>query len=117
VRDLRALDDYRIDATQSHGWSGDGTCGAFRIPSPIDQAALTIIASAGFGWDHVSVSRSKRCPNWVELDFVKRLFFADDEVAVQFHVPGKDHINLHPNCLHLWRPQTQEIPLPPAEFV
>lgn len=51
------------------------------------------------------------------MDFVKRLFFKDDETAVQFHVPATDHINVHATTLHLWRRQTVELPRPPAIMV
>jgi hypothetical protein len=81
------------------------------------NARLRIIASFGGGWDHVSVSIFHRCPGWAEMEAVKRAFFADDEVAMQLHVPPADHVNIHPNCLHLWRPQNQPIPLPPTLFV
>jgi hypothetical protein len=117
MRDLHLLDTFRVDATATHGWNGDGTCGAFQVPSPIDKAPMTVVASSGDGWDHVSVSRTNRCPNWPELEHVRKLFFRDDETVMQLHVPGKDHINLHPNCLHLWRPQNAEIPLPPKFMV
>lgn len=50
---------------------GDETCGSFVVPSPIDGADMRVIASTGEGWDHVSVSRTKRCPNWPELEFVR----------------------------------------------
>ena len=96
---------------------GDETCGMFFVPSPIDGRDLVVIASAGSGWDHVSVSRRSRTPNWPEMDYVKRLFFADDETVVQYHVPPSDHVNLHPNCLHLWRPQESALPRPPAWMV
>jgi hypothetical protein len=36
---------------------------------------------------------------------------------MQLHVPLVDHINTHPNVLHLWRPRDAEIPLPPSDFV
>ena len=51
------------------------------------------------------------------MEHIKRLFFADDETAMELHVPPDKHINTHPNCLHLWRPQDQPIPLPPSIFV
>lgn len=120
MRNLHLLDAYRDrgpDVMRLWGWAGDETCGAFYVPSPIDKAPLKIIASSGEGWDHVSVSRQNRCPNWPEMDHVKRLFFRDDETAMQLHVPPSDHINLHPHCLHLWRPQSQEIPRPPSILV
>ena len=66
------------------------------------------------GWEHVSVSREDRCPTWDEMCQVKNLFWDDEDVAMQFHVPSKDHVNNHPYCLHLWRPIGITIPLPPA---
>lgn len=86
--------------------------GQFALKSPTDRRVLTVIASNGDGWDHVSVSRIDRIPNWEEMEFAKRLFFKDDEVAMQLHVGVEDHISIHPHCLHLWRPQNQRIPLP-----
>ena len=117
MRDLRVHEAYRMDVTGTHGWSGDETCGAFRMPSKIDGQDLTIIASSDEGWDHVSVSRSNRCPNWPEMEYVKRMFFKDDETVMQLHVPESEHINCHPNCLHLWRPKDIPIPRPPGWMV
>ena len=120
MRDLRVLDGRRLrspEVLKLWGWYGDETCGAFLIPSPIDGQTLKVVASSGDGWDHVSVSRENRCPNWTEMDHVKRLFFKDNEVAMQLHVPPDEHINFHPYCLHLWRPLDVEIPRPPAGMV
>ena len=117
MRDLTTLDRYRIDASEIYGWSGDGTCGAFRLPSPVDGKPLMVIAASGAGWDHVSVSRATRPPNWPEMEFVKRRFFRDEECAMQLHVPVAEHIDCHPHTLHLWRPQDQETPRPPAAMV
>lgn len=97
------------------GQRGDDTCGAFVFKH--NGAFLRVLAAAGEGWDHVSVSLIDRCPTWDEMEFVKRKFFKDDETAMQLHVPAKDHINHHPYCLHLWRPHRAEIPLPPADMV
>jgi hypothetical protein len=125
MRNLRHLDHYRITdrdtLTITHGWAGDHTCGAFRLKSPTDGAELLVLASTGSGWDHCSVTRGGRqggrCPNWTEMEYVKRMFFEDNELAVQFHLPVDEHINLHPNCLHLWRSQEFEFGLPPREMV
>jgi hypothetical protein len=91
--------------------------GAFLVPYPKTGASLRVIASNGDGWDHVSVSLEHRCPNWHEMDFIKRLFFAEDEWAMQLHPPPAKHINLHPYVLHLWRPQHETIPLPEPKAV
>lgn len=50
------------------------------------------------------MSRKDRCPTWEEMCQVKDLFWDDEDVVMQFHVPSKDHVNNHPYCLHLWRP-------------
>lgn len=119
MRNLRLLEMYRdrAAARDIYGWEGDETCGAFRVPSPIDGQTLAVIASSGAGWDHVSVSRSNRCPNWPEMEYIKRAFFKNDETAMQLHVPEADHINRMPYCLHLWRPHNAEIPRPPGWMV
>lgn len=89
--------------------------GAFIIP--FEGRNLHVIASIGAGWDHVSVSLNSRCPNWREMSYIKDLFWDDDEVVMQLHVAKNDHINLHPYCLHMWKPQDKEIPLPPKFMV
>lgn len=120
MRNLNELDRYRDRSPEvmlAYGNAGDHTCGAFTVPSPIDGAVIRIVASSDFDWDHVSASRANRCPNWIEMEHIKRLFFNKDETAMQLHVPPSDHINKHPNCLHLWRPQAQDIPRPPSWMV
>lgn len=96
---------------------GNDYMGMFVIPSPIDGAELRVIASNLEGWEHASVSRAKRCPNWPEMDFIKRLFWHPHETAMQLHVPDSDHISFHPNCLHIWRPSDGNIPRPPNNLV
>jgi hypothetical protein len=83
----------------------------------LKETRLVIIAASGGGWDHVSVSTQTRCPTWEEMEFVKRMFFKDDEVAMQLHVPPLYHISIHPYALHLWRPHNTDIPLPPRIMV
>ena len=120
MRNLHLLDQYRRldrDILRHYGGPGDHECGAFQVPSPIDGQPMMIVASALGGWDHVSVSRRNRCPNWPEIDHVKRMFFRDDETAMQLHVPAVDHISDHPYCLHLWRPHKESIPRPPFWMV
>jgi hypothetical protein len=118
MRNLHEIDRYRLTTKEvydRYGSSGDETCGVFVIP--FQSYELRVIASNGGGWDHLSISLTNRTPNWKEMEYIKRLFFKPEEMAIQFHVPESKHINVHPNCLHLWRPQNFEIQLPPAEFV
>ena len=121
MKDLTALDAYRRrdkHVLERFGSFGDEGNGVFDLPCPTSGRTLLCIASNGDGWDHVSVSVSNRCPNWAEMEHVKRAFFKDDETAMQLHVPPDDHVNLHPHCLHLWRPNdSRSIPRPPAILV
>ena len=115
MRNLRRLDRYRL--VDGGRYAGDDTCGAFLIPCRPTGVELMVIASAGGGWDHVSVSLRNRIPIWIEMAFIKRLFFEADEIAMQVHVAEADHIDIHPRTLHLWRPHEGAIPLPPKEYV
>lgn len=117
---LNKLDRYRDrrpEILRVYGSAGDDTCGSFMVPSKIDKALMRVFAAAGAGWDHVSVSRKNRCPNWEEMSQIKKLFFHHRETVVQFHVPEEDHINFHPFTLHMWRSWSQQYELPPSEFV
>ena len=121
MRDLNELDRWRLRGDRVlalYGSEGDGTCGAFKLISPTTRKlCLLVIASSGGGWDHLSVSHPKRVPDWAEMEHIKRLFFRDDETAMQLHVPPSQHINCHPHTLHLWRPTDRDIPMPPGVFV
>lgn len=89
--------------------------GAFKFP--FKDCDLLVIATSGDGWDHISVSTEYRRPTWDEMQYIARMFFLSDEVAVQYHVTNDKHINIHPFCLHWWRPHGMNILLPPKEFV
>ena len=117
MRDLRAFDKYRVEPPEmvrvkDYDPARDG-CFVFNHGG----AQLHVIASSGGGWDHVSVSLADRCPTWLEMEAIARLLFRDGEVAMQLHVPAKDHINEHPFVLHWWRPRLKRIPLPPKGYV
>ena len=117
MKNLNTLDKWRIEhpAIMLPGGRGDATCGAFRIR--VAETVLQVIASSEKGWDHVSVSLPLRCPTWVEMNAIKRLFFKDTEAAMQLHPSVSDQVNLHNFCLHLWRPLVGKIPMPPKWMV
>ena len=116
MKELKDLIQYR-KYHPTLGW-GDHEGGFFVVQSPLQKSQnMAVVASIGGGWDHVSVSLGNRCPTWREMDYIKRLFFKPDEVVIQIHPEEKKHINLCEFCLHLWRPQKQEIPLPPEWMV
>ena len=69
------------------------------------------------GWEHISVSRPNRTPDWAAMQRIKELFWGDNETVVQFH-PRKDkYVNFHPHVLHMWRRVDVEFELPPRELI
>ena len=79
----------------------------------------SIIWSRGGGWDHVSVSPFKRryTPTWSDMCDIKSIFFGENEWVVQYHPAKTEYVNNMPNCLHLWRPQRETMPVPPSIVV
>lgn len=82
-----------------------------------EPLAYKVIVSDEGGWDHVSVSLPHRTCTWEEICKIKDLFFYPYETVVQYHPAHTDYVNIHPHCLHLWRCQHSEFPVPPIEFV
>jgi hypothetical protein len=119
MKNLHELDYARaLEAElKMYGMNGDGGNGMFRFMSCVDGQTLGVIASDGGGWDHVSVSRADRVPNYDEMEQIAGLFFQTDETAVQYHVPKSEHVNIHSYCLHWWRPTDEILPKPPANMV
>ncbi len=99
-------------------WLGDEQNGAFRLQAPTGRT-LFMIASRGDGWEHVSVSvkDSDDTPTWAEMCWVKDLWFDPEETVIQYHPPRSKYINIDSGCLHLWRPQATQIPMPPIAHV
>lgn len=122
---MKTPEDRRVTLLNAHAHGipaflssvpGD-TKGAFVLVR--DGVPLQCIATRSMGWDHVSVvvQDRRRCPTWEEMDYVKRTFWEDTEAVMQLHPPRSEHVNFHPYCLHLWRPQDTAILLPPKEAV
>ena len=95
--------------------------GFFEIPGPCGMVLRCVVSNAlpddGILWEHVSISLRNRCPNWQEMNFIKDVFWGEDEAVMQLHPPKKDYVNCHPYCLHLWRPVHVEVPMPPSIMV
>jgi hypothetical protein len=102
-------EQYRLMQGDSAKLVGENY-GIFIIP--YSKERIRVIASAGAGWDHVSVSLENRTPTWEEMCFIKGLFWDDEDCVVQFHPPKSQWINNHPYCLHLWRVQWGAFPQP-----
>ena len=93
MRDLRDLNRFRDRHAETRIWGYrdmhlETLGGYFLIPSKTTRRDLKVIVSTSDapgseGWDHVSVSLPNRCPNWPEMDEIKRLFFLPEEVCFQ----------------------------------
>lgn len=79
----------------------------------------SIICSWGGGWEHCSVSPSKKniIPTWDDMCMIKDLIFKEDEAVIQIHPPKDEYVNNMPNCLHLWRYLDGDMVLPPSFMV
>jgi hypothetical protein len=116
-KDNAMVEKYRIKNGAYGSDESYGNNGAFRIP--YRGYFLNVIVSDQSGWDHISVSvlGKNRCPTWMEMKFIKDKFFHEEETALQYH-PSKDkYINDHNHVLHIWRPQSASIPMPPNTMV
>jgi hypothetical protein len=94
-----------------------GFNGMFRFT--FEGQALRVIAGEGDGWQHVSVTveGDKRPPKWKVMCAVKDLFFEPEHWVVQYHPAQEVYVNMHPGCLHLWRPLDAPLPTPPKWMV
>jgi hypothetical protein len=101
-----------------------GLAGAFKLLGPGPESTLLLVLSSGpesngndTGWEHVSVSAERRPPTWTEMCFVKDLFWSETECVIQYHPPKNEYVNFHPNVLHMWKPISMTIPMPPLILV
>lgn len=112
---LRVPESLRLEEISS---PRDGNNGAFALRGVSHRDDLFIVASDGGGWEHVSVSKKYECPTWEEMCQIKKLFWPDPEdCVIQYHPPKSEHVNVHPYCLHLWRPIGAKFPVPPTYMV
>jgi len=89
-----------------------GNNGAF------DLGNLFVVASDGMGWEHVSISpKEDRDPTWAEMCRVKDMFWGEEDCVIQYHPPKSKYVDVHSHCLHLWRPISKELPVPPTTLV
>lgn len=57
----------------------------------------------GNSWVHLSVSRKKSIPTWVDLINVKEIFLGKDTLAIQILPSRSEYINVHEFCLHIYQ--------------
>ena len=75
---------YRLKTGCQKTDASYGNNGIFIITSLKLKRRLSCIASDGLLWDHVSVSVAGRCPTWLEMCFVKSLFWDDEDTVIQY---------------------------------
>lgn len=122
------LESHRVREGPLASDKSYGCNGAFEIP--YNDVQLMLVVSNQEHWDHVSVHTyvvngtpcgtvigSQRTPTWDEMDYVRKLLFRGDEWVLQYHAPLTSHIEDHPHVLHMWRPQDENIPVPPRWMV
>lgn len=69
---------------------------------------LNFIFSKQMGWEHLSVSMPSRTPTWDQMCKMKDIFWNDDETCVEYHPSKEQYVNMHPHCLHIWKPVWDE---------
>lgn len=122
---LHAPEKYRDqESVLSKSIRTVSNAGIFTIPHHrIHGYRYFVICSNQLGWEHVSLQVSKidekttRCPTWEEMCYIKDLFWDETDCVVQYHPAKNEYVNRHPFVLHLWRPTTQVIPIPPKILV
>ena len=114
MKNLNYLNKYRV---KHPAGKGDEHNGAFKVY--IGYRSFFVVASDGGGWEHVSVSprNTKKCPTWEEMCAIKDMFFDPEETVLEYHPAKPNYVNNYQYCLHLWRPQIENIPIPPKWMV
>lgn len=117
---MRNEPNLRVDPYRLKGQSGFPDTPGGSNYGIFQMGILRIISSCAdneSGWEHVSVSCQHRIPSWAEMEKVKQLFWGDKQTVIQFHPLAEKYVNIHPNCLHLWRMDGIDHQLPPALLV
>jgi hypothetical protein len=52
-----------------------------------------------------------------DMEQLPELEISGIAMVVEYHPAKADYVNLHPLCLHLWRPTMMHMPKPPKIFV
>ena len=102
--------DYHIQIMQQ---DDDGCMGYLLI----NGQRFAFVFSWGGGWEHLSVSQTKRTPNWDEMCIAKSMFWDNGECCVEYHPAESEYVNFHEHCLHIWKPIAETFPTPPTLFV
>lgn len=70
-----------------------------------DRRASVIVTAGRFDgeeWIHASIARSDRMPDYADLVALHAAVWGTWGHSFQAFVPPTEHVNIHPNALHLW---------------
>lgn len=80
--------------------------GAMFLVRGLDRRMSVIVSGAveldGRRWIHLSCANPDRLPSWEDLVEVKTAILGGEATAYQVIPPKAQHVNIHPNCLHLF---------------
>ncbi len=84
----------------------------FELPNGA-RVGVNAFSYHGAIWIHASISRPDRLPDYADLCYLKEVVFGPHRVCAQVFEETEHHVNIHPNCLHLWGPNfSSNWPLP-----
>ena len=112
---MKQIKDNKYLSIKQTAW--DGGAGIIRLPrnNKTGFTKATIIWSWGMDWEHVSVCPfNGSMPTWDDMCFIKDMFWNEEDCVIQYHPPKSEYVNNMPNCLHLWKPIKETIPMPPS---
>ncbi|MBO7615011.1 MAG: hypothetical protein J6T15_04885 [Bacilli bacterium] len=69
---------------------------------------LNFMFSVQMGWEHLSVSMPSKTPSWDQMCVMKDIFFEEEEECFEYHPKKSEYVNMHPHCLHIWRPRVED---------
>lgn len=111
LEEIRKTPNLVIEAeTENDGLGG-------KYYDRVNNKWLNFIFSYQMGWEHLSVSMPSKTPSWDQMCMMKDVFWNKDEACVQYHPKEEDYVNMHPHCLHIWKPTDQDLPTPPHILV
>lgn len=113
MRELDKIKDNYAVSVEQEGLDG------FMAYWEFNSRKYLIIVSNGGGWEHISISSvsGNHLPSWNTMCALKNLCFLPGETVVQYHPAESNYVNIVNDCLHLWQPQVDSLPLPPVEYV
>lgn len=84
----------------------------FSLPDGL-KVGVNAFGHKGHIWIHASISHPDRLPSYSELCLLKEAVFGRHGICAQVFEAEENHVNIHPNCLHLWGPlEPSAWPLP-----